>query len=80
MAAAAAASASPGDESWRIERIGGPATDDDWFPDGRHGNFTNVGEANWHEARARWRNYKNPHVRPAPPPPVPYDTLVNGLA
>ena len=39
---AAAASAGPNDENWRIESIGGPATDDDWFPEGQHGGYSAV--------------------------------------
>ena len=52
-------------------------TSEDWFPNG--GTFRNVGEANWHAVRAQWRTYSRTS-RPAPPPPVPYGALVEGLA
>jgi len=50
----------------------------DWWPEGKFGRFVNVGLGTWTEARALWK--KSTRRRPARPPPVSYDAIVDAFS
>ncbi|CAM9634993.1 unnamed protein product [Chrysoparadoxa australica] len=66
---------------WEMPRIRANAPqEDEWWVEeqGKGCSFCNVGLSNWELSRSRWKVPRQ--RRPAPPPPVAYDVVLEGLA
>lgn len=65
--------------NWEVGRLSrGVLTEDDWWPEGKTRRFRSVARETWDQARETWRIQRRP--RPARPPRVAYDSVVEGLA
>ncbi|CAM9493793.1 unnamed protein product [Ascophyllum nodosum] len=65
--------------SWEVGRLSrNTLNEDDWWPEGKGKRFRSVAREKWNRARETWRLQRRP--RPARPPRVAYDSVVEGLA
>ena len=58
-----------------------PPDEAEWWREKANGGstFFNVGEATWQASREQYRTQGRRKSRPAPPPPVYYDSIHSGL-
>ncbi|GMH75229.1 hypothetical protein TL16_g06689 [Triparma laevis f. inornata] len=73
-------SASSAMPDWRVEKIRpqGVPQPEEWHPTGS-GSFNNVGHQTWSSSRVAWCK-ATISPKPAAPPPVSYDEVVQGLS